>query len=306
MLPDILTYAKQNLTTFEKGSVSSNEIRFFEYDGKKYVLKKPLMTGNNLSPFWLMMKNLFNFTFEKQITVLPEVYNVLKENPHIQVSPFITADESAMIFAYEEGQSWDNDNFPRGQNNAYKLGQFVGFNHQINHKNCGLFGIEDVTDFYERALAHMESCISEHWNSDNETDKKMQAIFEKLKARYSTPKNIHHNPNHNTHNFAIQRNSLIMIDICADQFLYDNENIRACVDLDAYVIGPVEWELCFLHNQIEDWDSFKAGYETYQKLPPFEAQSQFFYFLMALNSYRNKKEIEDFWETYFESYQSLI
>ena len=287
MLQNILTYAKQNLTTFEKGSVSSNEIRFFEYDGKKYVLKKPLMTGNNLSPFWLMMKNLFNFTFEKQITVLPEVYNVLKENPHIRVSPFIAADESAMIFGKEEGQSWDDDNFPRGQDNAYKLGQYVGFNHQINHKNCGLFGVEDVTDFYARALIHIESCLSEHWNSDNETDKKMQSIFEKLKAQY------------NAHNFAAQRNSLIMIDICADQFLYNKENICACVDLDAYVIGPVEWELCFLHNQLEDWNSFKAGYETYQKLPSFEAQSQFFYFLMALNSYNNKSErLVDF---YFKS-----
>ena len=31
----ILSYAKENISSFEKGGVSSNEIRFFEYEGKK-------------------------------------------------------------------------------------------------------------------------------------------------------------------------------------------------------------------------------------------------------------------------------
>ena len=63
---EILSYAKKNVTSFQKGGVSSNEIRFFDYDGKKYILKTALMVGDNLSPFWTMMKNVFLFTFEKQ------------------------------------------------------------------------------------------------------------------------------------------------------------------------------------------------------------------------------------------------
>ena len=121
MQNSILTYAKENLHTFEKGSVSSNEIFFFEYQNKKYVLKKALMLGDKLSPFWQMMKNVFNFTFAKQTVVLPKVYNILKDNPHIRVAPFVAADETTMIYGFEEGQSWDDDNFPRGQNNAFKL-----------------------------------------------------------------------------------------------------------------------------------------------------------------------------------------
>ena len=35
---EILSYAKKNVTSFQKGGVSSNEIRFFDYDGKKYIL----------------------------------------------------------------------------------------------------------------------------------------------------------------------------------------------------------------------------------------------------------------------------
>ena len=56
---EILSYAKTNISSFEKGGVSSNEIRFFDYKGKKYILKTPLMVGDNLSPFWDMMKNVF-------------------------------------------------------------------------------------------------------------------------------------------------------------------------------------------------------------------------------------------------------
>ena len=279
MQNSILTYANENLHAFEKGGVSSNEIYFFEYQSQKYVLKKALMLGENLSPFWQMMKNVFNFTFEKQTAALPKVYNLLKENPHIHVAPFVAADETTMIYGFEEGQTWDEDNFPRGQNNAYKLGQFIGYNHQINHRNCGIAGIEDVNNFYEKALLHMESTISRHWNSDDEIDKYVQTVFEKLKNQ------------HNAGPFRSQNYSLMMADISADQFLYKNDDITACVDLDAYVIGPVEWELSFLHNQMEDWESFKRGYETYRPLPQFEAQKLFFQLLMALNCFPKSSDL---------------
>ena len=36
---EILSYVKTNISSFEKGGVSSNEIRFFEFKGKKYILK---------------------------------------------------------------------------------------------------------------------------------------------------------------------------------------------------------------------------------------------------------------------------
>lgn len=272
-MKDILTYAKENFSSFEQGGISSNEIRYFEYEGKKYVLKTPLMIEDRLSPFWRMMKNVFNFTFQRQNAGL--VYSVLKENPHIRVSPFITADESVMIYEFVKGKSWTKDEFPKGKENAYRLGLYVGYNHQINRNNCGILGIEDVTDFFSIALSHMESCINTYWNGDEIIDKKVRLFFENLKKR----------------NYKSSKYALMMADMSADQFLYDGDNISACIDLDAYVIGPVEWELSFLRIQIEDWESFKAGYETYQRMPAFEELSDFFFFLMALNSYENKAEI---------------
>lgn len=279
----ILNYAKKHIASFERGGVSSNEIRYFEYGGKQYVLKTPIMVGDNLSPFWLMMKNLFNFTFEKQNAILESVYNELKRNPHIPVSPYVTANEEMMIFEFVEGRSLSGDEFPKGNDNAYRLGQYIGYNHQISYKNCGLFGIEDVEKIFSQIFGHMKTCIDNYWNGETEIEKRVRAFYNILKE----------------HCFESSKYSLVMVDICADQFLYKGEDIVACIDLDSYVIGPVEWELSFLKNQIEDWTSFKAGYETYQNMPEFEEFSDLFYFLMGLNSYGNKCEMEVFWSKFF-------
>lgn len=274
---DILAYTKTHKDTFEKGGVSSNEISFFDFDGKKYILKSPLMVGENLSPFWRMMKNVFRFTFEKQNAHLHELYNVLKDNPHIAVAPLVAADEKMMIYEYVEGCSLDADEFPRGTDNANRLGKYVGYIHKNAYENCGIIGVQDVPDFYERVLLHIEEYIQTYWNSGEAVDQKVRCYFETLRER----------------RFTSSRNALIMVDMCADQFLYEGENVKTCVDLDAYVIGPVEWELSFLKTQIEDWDSFKRGYEVYQAMPAFEQTSKLFFFLMALNAYWDKDAMDD-------------
>ena len=86
---NILNYAKNNLHKLSEIGISSNKIHLFEYNEKKYISKTPLMTGDNLSPFWIMMKNIFSFTFEKQISQLKNLYSTLKENPHIQFLPHL-------------------------------------------------------------------------------------------------------------------------------------------------------------------------------------------------------------------------
>ncbi|GFN34149.1 hypothetical protein PCURB6_44090 [Paenibacillus curdlanolyticus] len=273
---EIMKYAKEHSAEFECSSVSSNEIRPFEYKGKKYILKLPLMTGDNLSPFWLMMKNIFHFTFEKQNENMEKVYDILRQNPYIKMAPLVAADKDAVIYEHMEGDSWHEDKFPEGKNNAFLLGQFVGYNHRVPHERCGIIGATDVADFFARSISHMEQVIEAHWNGEEEIDKKVRLYFNKLKER----------------TFSNSKYSVIMGDFSADQFLYVDGEIASCIDLDAYVIGPVEWELSFLRRQVSDWDSFKAGYETFQSMPYWESSSEFFYFLMALNPNWDKGEME--------------
>jgi len=76
----MVKYVKEHKDEFESIGVSSNEIRLFEYKHKKYILRPPIMTCDHLSPFWLMMKTLFGFTFEKQNSHMADVYAALKDN----------------------------------------------------------------------------------------------------------------------------------------------------------------------------------------------------------------------------------
>ena len=105
---NILNYAKNNLHKLSEIGISSNKIHLFKYNEKKYISKTPLMTGDNLSPFWIMMKNIFSFTFEKQIYQLKNLYSTLKENPHITFAPLVISDKNIMIYEYVEGESFDS------------------------------------------------------------------------------------------------------------------------------------------------------------------------------------------------------
>ncbi len=62
----ILEYAQRNKALFEMGGISSNEIRFFTYEGKRYILKTPFMTRDDFSPFWTMMRRVFSYSVRKQ------------------------------------------------------------------------------------------------------------------------------------------------------------------------------------------------------------------------------------------------
>ena len=279
----LLEYAKAHRDSFEKGGASSNEIRYFTYAGRAYVLKTPLMTGERLSPFWGMMRDVFGFTFEKQMAAMPALSAAFGRNPHIPAAKLAAAGEGMMIFERMPGTSWPVDEFPAGGDNARRLGQYIGYNHRMIGKTGDFLGTVESADFFRAAWARMDMCITEHWNGKGATDRRVRRLYFALRER----------------TFQSSASALIMTDISADQFLFDGEeNLAACVDLDAYVVGPVEWELTILKNQVRDWNQFRAGYETYWPMPSFEDTSIFFSFLMALNSYEHKEEISGYWAQY--------
>jgi fructosamine-3-kinase len=74
-----------------------------------------------------------------------------------------------------------------------------------------------------------------------------------------------------------------MTDISGNQFVYDGQRISGVVDLDAYVIGPREWELSTLEMGITAPAAFRQGYECYRPLPPFAPFRRFYRFWMYLN-----------------------
>lgn len=162
--------------------------------------------------------------------------------------------------------------------NYIKLGQYIGYNHS---KNLDKFDIAGKNNdcLHNKLMNYMEAVISSHWNRDTELDLKVRAYFEYLKKM-----NIYTN----------ERYCLIMTDISANQFLFDENLITACVDLDAYVAGPREWELALIKYCVEDYESFKKGYECYQTLSDREEFMDYYLFVMALGDIWGREEMQNF------------
>jgi hypothetical protein len=127
--------------------------------------------------------------------------------------------------------------------------------------------------------------ISLYWNNDDALDSGVREYFQTLRSI----------------NLPSSEYSLIMTDTSANQFLFEENKITACVDLNAYVIGPKEWELALIENCVKDIDSFKKGYEQYQPLPGLDGTREFYIFMMALCDIWEKQEMKNFFNKFYLS-----
>ena len=272
-------YIKANSESFQVLSVSTNKVLAFSYKEKSYIVKKQALPDDGLSPFWQMMKDVFGSGFEKQRSCMKTICGLLLKNPHIPPARFVLANEAEKLQVFEQmpGKGWEPDEFPEGGNIACQLGRFIGFNHSRSYEGFDLPGV-GISDLHDRIMRHMEAVISSHWNGAGALDQCVRAYYEKLKAAPVSRGGL----------------SLIMADISANQFLFDGDRITACVDLDAYVLGPIAWELALIQNCVKDMESFKRGYEEYQSFPNIKEACDFYVFLMALNDIWGKEEMRKF------------
>jgi hypothetical protein len=277
---DLKEYVQSNIENFKVLSVSTNKVMEFSYEGTEYVIRKQLLTEDRLSPFWQMMKDVFGSDFRKQRACSKSVYELLSKNPHIKPAELVLVDdeEAYQIYRKMPGMQWEPDEFPEDKNIAYQLGQYIGYNHSVNLENYDIPGMNNDC-LHKKLINYMEAVISSHWNSDTELDLKVRAYFEQLKKM-----TIHANEGY----------CLIMTDMSANQFLFDEASITACVDLDAYVAGPKEWELALVKYCVEDYESFREGYECYQTLSDREELMDYYLFVMFLGDIWGKEEMKNF------------
>ena len=279
-MKDMEKYIQTNMEHFRVLSVSTNKVLAFSYKGKEYILKKQALPDDGLSPFWRMMKDVFGSGFQMQRTLMKNICALLGKNPHIPVARLVLVDEAERMQVFEKmaGSAWEPDVFPEGAAIAYQLGLFTGFHHSRSYDNDELPGMGLSGPLKEKIMRHMEDTLSLHWNGEIALDASVRAYFEKLKAMDVSCEDL----------------SLIMADISANQFLFDESVIAACVDLDAYVLGPRAWELALIENCLQDMGSFKRGYEEYLRYPDMEGAEDFYGFLMALNDIWEKGEMKAF------------
>lgn len=281
-MKDIKEYIQENIEHFQVLSESTNKVLFFPCRGKEYIVKKQALPDDRLSPFWQMMKDVFGSGFQKQRACINTICGLLEQNPHIPVAKLVFVDEGNKLQVFERmpGKAWEPDEFPHSFGIAYQLGQFIGFNHRRSYEGFGLPGAEEGK-LKEKLISYMERTISSHWNSGSALDTSVREFFSGLKAA----------------DIACGDLTLIMADISANQFLFEGDRITACVDLDAYVLGPKAWELALIQNCVKDMESFKRGYGEYLEYPDITAAYGFYMFLMALGNIWGREEMRRFLES---------
>lgn len=242
---------------------SSNRVYQVEVEaGARYVVKIPKQVRENGSPFWRQMAAVFGLTSSSQLMALPTVAAQLQQQSIIPVPQMIQVEATAVppatpyaLMSYLAGVPHEPDEFPASADMHYQLGQYVGYLHSQSYAGYGnilMAQLQPKVNFLPTLAATMHRTVTTFWHDEPALHGQIEQVVAQsdLEAVYSTA-------------------ALIMIDISANQFVYQEERISGVVDLDAYVIGPREWELTILELCITDPIAFRQGYECYHPLPVF-------------------------------------
>ena len=205
------------------------------------------------------MAAIFGINRVTQFTALTEVAARLQQQgivPVPQVIQVETAPNAAYAIVTQlDGVAHEPDEFPDSAAIHYQLGQYVGYLHTqayAGYGNVVMAQLQPKASFQATLVANMHHTVTTFWQDQPA----LHAQIDQVMAM-ADPDAI------------FSRAALIMVDISANQFVYQNEHISGVVDLDAYVIGPREWELSILEMCITDPVAFRQGYEEYGTVPSF-------------------------------------
>ena len=243
--------------------------------GRRYVVKQPKLIRETMSPFWQQMDAIFGINCVYQLATVHSVSTLLQQQTLIPVPQVVhvahTAPDLAapfVVLTQLAGVAHEADEFPSNEALHYQLGQYIGYLHTQSYPGYGnvMTALRTKADFLTAATAAMHQTIKRFWGDRAELHHYLADLTARVDvdALFSTA-------------------NLIMIDISGNQFVYDNQWISGVVDLDAYVIGPREWELSTLELCISAPAAFRLGYERYVPLPTFAPCRAFYRFWMYLN-----------------------
>lgn len=280
MLPDE-TYIARNWPAFEPLGLSSHDVRAFTWEGEAYIVKRPNLAPDALSPFWWGLRAVFGSDFDRQRAYMPRLLPQL-DNPHVPVAQLAAVSENGryQLFRRAEGVPYAPDEFPPQV--TYQLGRFLGWLHRRTWAGYGLDpeGAPMEEPFAQRMTAAMAGLIDRYWAGNAA----VRARFEALRGL--APR---------TEAFC-----RIMPDLSANQFVFtpDLSALAVLVDCDAYVAGPREWELCVAELCLSDGADFQRGYETYLPLPALEPCRAFYRLYTYLCDPWEAGDLEEFLQTH--------
>jgi aminoglycoside phosphotransferase (APT) family kinase protein len=163
------------------------------------------------------------------------------------------------------GESWEPDEFPDRPDVHRQLGRFLAAMHERTHPGFGPVGgtLRPTTEYHDVALASARTTIDQGWPGNRDRIVEAMAAAEPELVSSSC--------------------ALVMPDISANQFLFADGRLAGVVDLDSYVIGPIELELTIAEWCLTDHGAFADGYRSVRPLPRFEPFRAFHRASMMVN-----------------------
>lgn len=266
-------------------SSSSNLVyRATDANGTSYSVRVAHLDPSRLSPFWLRLREVFGHRYDTRLENVDRLLATLRESQPdfatpTHVSSFTLDGLPVDVFVWIDGDAWEPDDFPDSGPIQKQLGRFLGRVHSVPFERIGTISDHDISssEFMVRMAKSAEQIIARHWGSGSAVAQRVGSALAE-----SRPEDV------------ASRIGLMMPDISGNQFVYERDAIRGLVDVDSYVVGPVEWELSVVEMTLTHPDSFRAGYEEAMVLPRYERFRDYYRLMMYLSGPDEGEDLDGF------------
>jgi hypothetical protein len=247
---------------------SSNDVYRCEGVAETVAVRIPRVRMDALSSFWRQLREVFGCTFPPSVgqfrAIAAAVTDAGLRCPRLIAAMQIDG-RPAVITEWLPGEPWEPDRFPSSGDVHRALGAFLARMHDRGHDGFGAVGgpLRPAPDYHHAAMTSARNVVESAWSGGAE--ELVSSMDDSDPAAVAS-------------SFA-----MIMPDIAGNQFLFDGDAIAGVVDLDSYVIGPIELELTVAEWCLVDPAAFAEGYEAVRPLPRFEPFRRFHRATMLVN-----------------------
>lgn len=249
-------------------SHSSNYIYRCTSGERVVAVRAPRVSMDAPSSFWRQMREVFALTFPPSESQLRAIAEVVTEAglPCPRVLAVASLESRPIVVTtWVAGEPWKPDQFPPSLEAHRSLGEFLARMHEQTHDGFGSVrrSLRPTAEYYAASIASARTTAHAAWNDGSET---LLAVMDSCEPT------------------AVASScSMVMPDISGNQFLYGDTGISAVVDLDGYVVGPIELELTIAEWCLVDHGAFADGYRRVRPLPTFSAFRAFHRATMLIN-----------------------
>ena len=248
---------------------SSNYVYRCDGPAGSVAIRTPRVGMERPPAFWRQMREVFGLGFPPS----PSQFRAVSSNvrgaglmsPELLVSGHLDG-RPVFVTTWLSGQPWGPDQFPGDTATHRDLGSFLARMHQRAYEGFGVIDgqLRPTSSYFDVAVESARATLEAHW-SGSDSVLLLDVISRCDPERISSSC------------------SLVMPDIAANQFLFGPAGITGVVDLDSYVVGPIEMELTIAEWCLVNPDAFAEGYESVRPLPSFEPFRLFHRATMLVN-----------------------